>query len=102
IHHRKMACSSLSYPECVVARPAPVTGTCNEPCVRQCPDSEVVITSSPVVVTIPGPILSSFPQQSDAGAVGALVVGGGYGGTFGLGGLYAPCPSQASPFGTMQ
>uniref|UniRef100_A0A8C3FD36 Keratin n=1 Tax=Chrysemys picta bellii TaxID=8478 RepID=A0A8C3FD36_CHRPI len=71
LHHRKMSCSSLSYPECGVARPSPVSGSCNEPCVRQCPDSEVVIRPSPVVVTLPGPILSTFPQQSGVGAVGA-------------------------------
>uniref|UniRef100_A0A452HBY7 Keratin n=1 Tax=Gopherus agassizii TaxID=38772 RepID=A0A452HBY7_9SAUR len=74
-----MSCSSLSYPECGVARPSPVSGSCNEPCVRQCPDSEVIIQPSPVVITLPGPILSSFPQQSEVGAVGAPVVGSGYG-----------------------
>ncbi|XP_044883673.1 claw keratin-like [Mauremys mutica] len=81
-----MTCSSLCYPECGVARPCPVTGTCNEPCVRQCQDSEVIIRPSPVVVTIPGPILSNFPQHSAVGAVGAPVVGPGYGGSFGWGG----------------
>uniref|UniRef100_A0A8C3PEF5 Keratin n=1 Tax=Chrysemys picta bellii TaxID=8478 RepID=A0A8C3PEF5_CHRPI len=75
LHHRKMSCSSLCYPECGVARPSPVSGSCNEPCVRQCPDSEVVIRPSPVVVTLPGPILSTFPQQSEVAAVGAPVVG---------------------------
>ncbi|CAM4706826.1 unnamed protein product, partial [Caretta caretta] len=83
-----MSCSSLYYPECGVARPSPVSGSFNEPCVRQCPDSEIVIRPSPVVVTIPGPILSNFPQQSEVAAVGAPVVGAGYGGSFGLGGLY--------------
>ncbi|XP_030410364.1 claw keratin-like [Gopherus evgoodei] len=82
-----MTVSSLWYPECGVARPSPVTGSSNEPCVRQCPDSEVVITPSPVVVTIPGPILSNFPQQSEVAAVGAPVVGAGLGGSFGWGGL---------------
>ncbi|XP_044883594.1 claw keratin-like [Mauremys mutica] len=81
-----MTCSSLCYPECGVARPCPVTGTCNEPCVRQCQDSEVIIRPSPVVVTLPGPILSNFPQHSAVGAVGAPVVGPGYGGSFGWGG----------------
>ncbi|CAM4513232.1 unnamed protein product, partial [Lepidochelys kempii] len=83
-----MPFSSLCYPECGVARPSPVTGSCNEPCVRQCPDSEVVIRPSPVVVTLPGPILSNFPQQSEVAAVGSPVVGAGLGGSFGLGGLY--------------
>uniref|UniRef100_A0A8C3T903 Keratin n=1 Tax=Chelydra serpentina TaxID=8475 RepID=A0A8C3T903_CHESE len=82
-----MSCSSLCYPECGVARPSPVSGSCNEPCVRQCPDSEVVIRPSPVVITLPGPILSNFPQHSGVGAVGAPVVGPGNGGSFGLGGL---------------
>ncbi|XP_044865300.1 claw keratin-like isoform X2 [Mauremys mutica] len=88
LHPRKMTFSSLCYPECGVARPSPVTGSFNEPCVRQCPDSEVVIRPSPVVVTLPGPILSNFPQQSKVAAVGAPVVGAGFGGSFGLGGLY--------------
>ncbi|CAM4484806.1 unnamed protein product, partial [Lepidochelys olivacea] len=83
-----MPFSSLCYPECGVARPSPVTGSCNEPCVRQCPDSEVVIRPSPVVVTLPGPILSNFPQQSEVAAVGSPVVGAGLGGSFGSGGLY--------------
>ncbi|XP_039369503.1 claw keratin-like [Mauremys reevesii] len=82
-----MSCSSLCYPECGVARPSAVSGSCNEPCVRQCPDSEVIIRPSPVAVTIPGPILSTFPQHSEVGAVGAPVVGPGYGGSFGYGGL---------------
>ncbi|XP_050776389.1 claw keratin-like [Gopherus flavomarginatus] len=90
LHPRKMISSSLCYPECGVARPWPVTGAANQPCVRQCPDSEVVIRPSPVVVTIPGPILSNFPQHSEVGAVGAPVVGPGYGGSFGWGGYGSP------------
>uniref|UniRef100_A0A8C3HWL0 Keratin n=1 Tax=Chrysemys picta bellii TaxID=8478 RepID=A0A8C3HWL0_CHRPI len=82
-----MTFSSLCYPECGVARPSPVTGSCNEPCVRQCQDSQVVIRPSPVVVTLPGPIMSNFPQHSAVGAVGAPVVGAGFGGSYGLGGL---------------
>ncbi|CAM5086386.1 unnamed protein product, partial [Natator depressus] len=83
-----MVFSGLCYPECGVARPSPVTGSCNVPCVRQCPDSEVVIRPSPVVVTLLGPILSNFPQHSGVGAIGAPVVGPGFGGSFGPGGLY--------------
>nr|CAO78677.1 beta-keratin-like protein [Pseudemys nelsoni] len=82
-----MTFSSLCYPECGVARPSPVTGSSNEPCVRQCQDSQVVINPSPVVMTLPGPILSNFPQHSVVGAVGAPVVGAGFGGSYGLGGL---------------
>ncbi|CAM4487427.1 unnamed protein product, partial [Caretta caretta] len=83
-----MTFSGLCNPECGVARPSPVTGNHNEPCVRQCPDSEVLIRPSLVVVTLPGPILSAFPQHTGVGAVGAPVVGAGFGGSFGLGGLY--------------
>uniref|UniRef100_A0A8C3INK8 Keratin n=1 Tax=Chrysemys picta bellii TaxID=8478 RepID=A0A8C3INK8_CHRPI len=92
-----MSCSSMCYPECGVTRPSPVSGSCNEPCVRQCPDSEVIIRPSPVVVTIPGPILSNFPQQSRVGdctVMGSftvmgdwVVTGGGYGGLGRYGGL---------------
>ncbi|XP_036253838.1 claw keratin-like isoform X2 [Molothrus aeneus] len=78
-----MSCSSLCVPSCGVATPAPLADTCNEPCVRQCPDSTVVIQPPASVVTFPGPILSSFPQQSAVGSAGAPYVGAGSGGAFG-------------------
>nr|XP_009938168.1 PREDICTED: scale keratin-like isoform X2 [Opisthocomus hoazin] len=83
-----------------INRPQPLTDSCNEPCVRQCPDSTTVIQPPPVVVTFPGPILSSFPQDSVVGSSGAPILGGsnslgygcgglyGYGGSLGYGGLY--------------
>ncbi|KAM6365266.1 LOW QUALITY PROTEIN: claw keratin-like [Pluvialis apricaria] len=77
-----MSCSSLCIPSCGVG-PAPLADTANEPCVRQCPDSTVLIQPPASVVTLPGPILSSFPQSSIVGSAGAPGVGGGYGGTFG-------------------
>ncbi|NWY34603.1 KRSC protein, partial [Pheucticus melanocephalus] len=75
---------------CGVLRPQPVADSGNEPCVRQCPDSTTVIQPPAVVVTFPGPILSSFPQDSVVGSAGAPVLAasgasGGYGG-FGSGG----------------
>ncbi|XP_068270773.1 claw keratin-like [Nyctibius grandis] len=78
-----MSCSNLCVPSCGVAAPAPLADTANEPCVRQCPDSTVLIQPPPSVVTLPGPILSSFPQYSVVGSAGAPGVGWGYGGTFG-------------------
>ncbi|NXL67611.1 KRCL protein, partial [Chordeiles acutipennis] len=66
-----MSCSSLCVPSCGVVAPTPLADATNEPCVRQCPDSTVLIRPSPVVVTLPGPILSSFPQGSVVGSVGA-------------------------------
>ncbi|KFU84361.1 Claw keratin, partial [Chaetura pelagica] len=83
-----MPSPSLCVPSCGGAAPAPLADTANEPCVRQCPDSTVLIQPPPAVVTLPGPILSSFPQQAVVGSAGAPGVGGGYGGTFGGRGGY--------------
>ncbi|NXX19664.1 KRFT protein, partial [Podargus strigoides] len=47
-------------PCCQPCGPTPLANSCNEPCVRQCQNSTVVIQPSPMVVTLPGPILSSF------------------------------------------
>ncbi|XP_064354960.1 claw keratin-like [Dromaius novaehollandiae] len=83
-----MSCSDLCASPCGVAGPAPLANSCNEPCVRQCPDSTVVIQPPAVAVTIPGPILSSFPQHSIVGSAGVPGIAGGYGGTFGGRGGY--------------
>ncbi|KFQ96791.1 Feather keratin Cos1-1/Cos1-3/Cos2-1, partial [Opisthocomus hoazin] len=45
-------------------RQTPPANGCNEPCVRQCRIFTVVIEPSPVVVTLPSPFLSSFPQST--------------------------------------
>ncbi|XP_071890321.1 feather beta keratin-like [Anas platyrhynchos] len=94
LHTTDMSC----YDICRPCGPTPLANSCNEPCVRQCEDSHVVIQPSTVVVTLPGPILSSFPQNTAVGssasaavgsnlsAQGVPVSGGGFGG-FGLGGL---------------
>ncbi|NXV05802.1 KRCL protein, partial [Cettia cetti] len=80
----RMSCCVPS--SCGVATPAPLADTRNEPCVRQCPDSTVLIQPPASVVTFPGPILSSFPQQSTVGSAGAPYVSGGFGGSAGRGG----------------
>ncbi|NXT99499.1 KRSC protein, partial [Buphagus erythrorhynchus] len=82
-------CSTSSA--CGVLRPQPLADSGNEPCVRQCPDSTTVIQPPPVVVTFPGPILSSFPQDSVVGSAGVPVLAAsgaslGYG-SLGYGGL---------------
>ncbi|KAF1523705.1 Feather keratin 4, partial [Eudyptes sclateri] len=38
-----------------------------EPCVASCGDSRAVVHAPPVVLTFPGPILSSCPQESIVG-----------------------------------
>ncbi|XP_027766428.1 scale keratin-like [Empidonax traillii] len=90
-----MSCYDLSPSSaCGVLRPQPLAESGNEPCVRQCPDSTAVIQPPPVVVTFPGPILSSFPQDSQAvvGSAGAPA----FGGSLGLGGLYGAGATQGS------
>ncbi|XP_032038938.1 feather keratin 1-like [Aythya fuligula] len=91
------------YDICRPCGPTPLANSCNEPCVRQCEDSRVVIQPPTVLVTLPGPILSSFPQNTAVGSSASAAVGsnlsaqgvpissgdfGGFGlGGFGLGGL---------------
>ncbi|XP_019466951.1 LOW QUALITY PROTEIN: scale keratin-like [Meleagris gallopavo] len=66
-----MSCYDLCPPKTSVAVPQPIAESCNELCARQCPDSTAFIQPPPVVVTFPGPILSSFPQQAVVGSSGA-------------------------------
>ncbi|NWS05137.1 KRSC protein, partial [Motacilla alba] len=82
-----------------VSCPQPYADTWNQPCVTSCGDSRAVVYPPPVVITFPGPILSSFPQESfvgssfPSGAMGAsgsggAIGGGSYGGGSGsMGGL---------------
>ncbi|NXU93291.1 KRFD protein, partial [Xiphorhynchus elegans] len=51
-----------------VTCPQPVANACNELCVTSCDDSKAVIYPPPVVLTFPGPILSSCPQESFVGS----------------------------------
>ncbi|NXU81339.1 KRSC protein, partial [Oreotrochilus melanogaster] len=75
-----------------VSCPQPIAQSHNEPCVQQCPDSRAVIFPPPAVVTFPGTILSSFPQESIVGSSGPAWLGNsfssqssqGYGGSLGL------------------
>ncbi|XP_010189071.1 PREDICTED: scale keratin-like [Mesitornis unicolor] len=87
-----MSCYDLCPPKTSVAIPQPIAESCNELCARQCPDSSAFIQPPPVVVTFPGPILSSFPQQAVVGSSGAPA----FGGSLGLGGLYGAGATQGS------
>ncbi|KGL86493.1 Feather keratin Cos1-1/Cos1-3/Cos2-1, partial [Charadrius vociferus] len=60
---------------CQPCGPTPLANSCNEPCVRQCQNSTVVIEPPPVVVTLPRPILSSFPQNTVVGSSTSAAVG---------------------------
>ncbi|XP_064559291.1 feather beta keratin-like [Zonotrichia leucophrys gambelii] len=87
-----MAC----YNRCSPCGPTPLANSCNEPCALQCQDSRVIIDPSPVLVTLPGPIMTSFPQNTAVGSTSSAALGtelnaqgqpisGGFG--FGFGGL---------------
>ncbi|XP_068516833.1 feather keratin Cos2-3-like isoform X3 [Anas acuta] len=69
-----MSCYDQCRP-CQPCGPTPLASSCNEPCVRQCQNSTIVIEPSPVVVTLPGPILSSFPQNTVVGSSTSAAVG---------------------------
>ncbi|XP_005508161.3 feather keratin 1 isoform X1 [Columba livia] len=89
-----MSCYNQCLP-CQPCGPTPLANSCNEPCVQQCQDSRVVIEPPAVVVTLPGPILTSFPQNTAVGsstsaAVGSILSSQGVpinSGGFGLSGL---------------
>ncbi|XP_054252417.1 feather keratin Cos1-2-like [Indicator indicator] len=89
-----MSCYNPCLP-CQPCGPTPLANSCNEPCVRQCQSSTVAIEPPAVLVTLPGPILSSFPQNTAVGsstsaAVGSILSSQGVpisSGGFGLSGL---------------
>ncbi|XP_051496065.1 LOW QUALITY PROTEIN: uncharacterized protein LOC127394265 [Apus apus] len=72
---RGMSCYNQCQPCCQPCGPTPLASSCNEPCCRQCQNSTIVIEPSPVVVTLPGPILSSFPQNTVVGSSTSAAVG---------------------------
>ncbi|NXI89617.1 KRFA protein, partial [Psophia crepitans] len=88
--------SSRCYPPCEVTCPEPCADAWNWPCVTSCGDSRAVVYAPPVVVTFPGPILSSCPQESIVGTSFPSPIGGfsggmgsvESGGSFGAGGSY--------------
>ncbi|NXS64474.1 KRF2 protein, partial [Brachypteracias leptosomus] len=47
----------------------------SDPCVRQCQSSTVAFEPPAVVVTLPGPILSSFPHNTVVGSSTSAAVG---------------------------
>ncbi|XP_037267191.1 feather beta keratin-like [Falco rusticolus] len=69
-----MSCYGPCMP-CRPCGPTPLANSCNESCVRQCQDSTIVIEPPAVVVTLPGPILSSFPQNTAVGSSTSAAVG---------------------------
>ncbi|NXU04353.1 KRFJ protein, partial [Buphagus erythrorhynchus] len=80
-----------------------------EPCVASCADSRAVVFPPPVVLTFPGPTLSTCSQESVVGASHPVVFGApnasdesyGVGGSFGSGGSfgYGGSWGAGGPFG---
>ncbi|KFQ99619.1 Beta-keratin-related protein, partial [Nipponia nippon] len=74
--------SSRCAPPCEVTCQEPYVNCWNEPCVASCGDSRAIVYAPPVVVTFPGPIISSCPQESFVGTAipemeGQMGSGGG-------------------------
>ncbi|NXL98523.1 KRFA protein, partial [Tyrannus savana] len=57
----------------------PLTSSCSEPSFTHCADWTVYIEPSPVVVTMSGPILTSFPQSTALGSSLSAAVGSSLG-----------------------
>ncbi|NWV28308.1 KRF1 protein, partial [Origma solitaria] len=60
---------------CQPCSPCPLANSCNEPCVRQCQSSTIVIEPPAVLVTLPGPILNLFPQNTLVGSSTSADIG---------------------------
>ncbi|NXC38716.1 KRFJ protein, partial [Penelope pileata] len=73
---------------CEVTCDKPYVNSWNEPCVTSCRDSSAIVWPPPVVITFPGPTMSSCPQDSYVGTVEPVIHGGGNcsGGSYGGGG----------------
>ncbi|KFV03713.1 Feather keratin 4, partial [Tauraco erythrolophus] len=77
--------SSRCAEPCEVTCPQPYVDCRNEPCVSSCGDSRAIVYAPPVVVTFPGPIISSCPQECFVGTA-IPEIGGSGGGGIGSGG----------------
>ncbi|NXH12946.1 KRFA protein, partial [Bucco capensis] len=90
---RELLSSGCNNP-CEVTCPQPWAHAWNELCVTSCEDSRAVVYPPPVVITFPGPILTSCPQESIVGTSIPTPTGGfsggmgGSGGSYGAGGSY--------------
>ncbi|XP_061215634.1 scale keratin-like [Neopsephotus bourkii] len=99
--------SGCSSP-CDVTCPEPCANAwSSQPCVASCGDSRAVVYAPPVVITFPGPILSSCPQESIVGSSFPSSIGGfsggmgpiESGGSYGAGGSYGGSSSLGGSYG---
>ncbi|XP_009582329.1 PREDICTED: scale keratin-like [Fulmarus glacialis] len=82
--YRQMISSRCLAP-CEVTCPQPIADAWSQPCVTSCGDSRAVIYPPPVVMTFPGPILSSCPQESIVGSSAPSGIGSLFGSMSSLG-----------------
>ncbi|NXU48960.1 KRFJ protein, partial [Turnix velox] len=68
-----MSCYELCLPSS--CGPRPLAASCTQPCFRRCGDSTAVIQPPTVLVTIPGAILSSYPQSTALGSTASAALG---------------------------
>ncbi|NXA58089.1 KRFJ protein, partial [Mohoua ochrocephala] len=94
----RQSSSSRCLAPCGISCPQPLASTWNQPCVTSCGDSRAVIYPPPVVMTFPGPILSSCPQESVVGSSAPS----GSGGFLGSGSSYSSynCGRSYSSYGS--
>ncbi|NXW63193.1 KRFA protein, partial [Eurystomus gularis] len=74
----QMLSSRCSTP-CEITCPKPYVNCWTEPCVSSCGDSRAIVYAPPVVVTFPGPIISTCPQECVMGTTIPEYEGGGMG-----------------------
>ncbi|RMB90630.1 hypothetical protein DUI87_32894 [Hirundo rustica rustica] len=95
----RQSSSSRCLAPCAVSCPEPLACAWSQPCVTSCGDSRAVIHPPPVVVTFPGPILSSCPQESVVGSSapsGSFLGSGNFLGSAGSYGCYSYGRSYSS------
>ncbi|NWV65019.1 KRFA protein, partial [Malurus elegans] len=99
----RQSSSSRCLAPCGISCPQPYANAWNEPCVTSCGDSRAVVCPPPVVITFPGPILSTCPQESCVGSSAPSGYGnfltseGSYGGSYNYGRSFS---SYGSGFGS--
>ncbi|NXD58822.1 KRFA protein, partial [Corvus moneduloides] len=101
----RQSSSSRCLAPCGISCPQPLASTWNQPCVTSCGDSRAVIYPPPVVMTFPGPILSSCPQESVVGSSAPSSSGGFLGsrgsyGSYSYGRSYSSYGSSGYGFGS--
>ncbi|NWW48809.1 KRFJ protein, partial [Pedionomus torquatus] len=72
--YRQMISSRCLAP-CEVTCPQPTANAWSQPCVTSCGNSRAMIHPPPVVITFPGPVLSSCPQESIVGSSAPSTLG---------------------------